>query len=40
MDNISVTELTETELDEVFGGQLSAVCAQTVDAPCPGCAES
>lgn len=36
----SITELPETELDEVFGGELGAVCAQTAEAPCAACAWS
>jgi hypothetical protein len=40
MDSIPVTELSETELDEIFGGELSVICAQTLDAPCPACAQS
>jgi hypothetical protein len=37
METAPVTELSETELDEVFGGQQGTVCPATADIPCTIC---
>jgi hypothetical protein len=37
METAPVTELTETELDEVFGGQQGTVCPATAEVVCPTC---
>lgn len=37
MDNQSAIEISEAELDEVFGGAgRFVVCAQAADTACPG----
>ncbi|MFC0438457.1 hypothetical protein [Kutzneria buriramensis] len=37
MDTQPVIELTEAQLDEVFGGAGSVVCDQTAVSPCAIC---
>jgi hypothetical protein len=37
MDTQPVIELTEAQLDEVFGGGANAVCDQTAVSPCAIC---